>query len=85
MILENKIKDIFLDVLEQIDSKLLVEKLTNDVVLLQSGLDSLGFAILVATLEDELDYDPFTMMDNAIYPRTFGEFVEIYERFNPNK
>ena len=85
MILKNKIKEIYLDVLEQTDSKLLVEELTKDVVLLQSGLDSLGFAILVATLEDELDYDPFTMMDEAIYPSTFGEFVEIYERFNPNK
>ena len=85
MILQNKIKEIFLDVLEQTDSKLLVDELTNDVILLQSGLDSLGFAILVATLEDELDYDPFTMMEDAVYPTTYGEFIEIYERFNPNK
>ena len=85
MILENKIKEIYLDVLEQTDSKLLVDELSSDVVLLQSGLDSLGFAILVATLEDELDYDPFTMIEDAVYPSTFGEFVEIYERFNPNK
>lgn len=50
-------------------------------VLLDSGLDSLGFAILVARLEEELGYDPFTMMDDPVYPETFGELVEIYKRF----
>lgn len=30
-----------------------------DTVLLESGLDSLGFAILIARLEEELGYDPF--------------------------
>ncbi|MEX1222000.1 MAG: acyl carrier protein [Idiomarina sp.] len=52
-------------------------------VLLESGLDSLGFAILVARLEEELGYDPFSLMDEPVYPRTFGEFVAIYERFAP--
>lgn len=52
-------------------------------VLLQSGLDSLGFAILVTQLEQELGYDPFTLMEQAVYPTTFGEFVSIYERFAP--
>ncbi|MEA1955432.1 MAG: phosphopantetheine-binding protein [Campylobacterota bacterium] len=79
------IEEKFLDVLEQIDSQLTVPRLTNDVVLLESGLDSLGFAILIATLEEELDFDPFTMMDEPIYPTTFGEFVDIYEKINPNK
>ena len=50
-----------------------------------SGLDSLGFAILVATLEEKLEFDPFTMMDEPLYPSTFGEFVSIYEKMNPNK
>lgn len=57
--------------------------LKEDTVLLESGLDSLGFAILVARLEDDLGYDPFVMMDKPIYPRTLGEFVEIYQRFAP--
>lgn len=52
-------------------------------VLLESGLDSLGFAILVARLEEELGYDPFTMMTEPSYPHTFGEFIEIYERYAP--
>ena len=85
MTLKEKIEEIFLNVLEQTDSSLLVEKLSAEVVLLESGLDSLGFAILVATLEEELDYDPFTMLDEPIYPTTFGEFVDIYEKMNPNK
>jgi len=48
-------------------------------VLLDSGLDSLGFAILVARLEEELSLDPFSSMTNAVYPRTLVEFVTIYE------
>lgn len=57
--------------------------LKNETVLLESGLDSLGFAILVARLEEELGYDPFVMMDEPVYPRTLGEFIEIYQRFAP--
>ncbi len=53
--------------------------LTDDLVLLQSGLDSLGFAILVARLEAELGFDPFRELTTAVYPRTFGEFVHLYE------
>ena len=34
--------------------------LSGDLVLLDSGLDSLCFAIIVARLEDELGIDPFT-------------------------
>ena len=83
--IKNTIKKTYLEVLEQIGAELTVPELNNDVVLLESGLDSLGFAILVATLEDELDYDPFTLMEDAVYPTTFGEFVDIYEKMNPNK
>ena len=34
--------------------------LRDDLVLLDSGLDLLGFAVLVARLEDRLGVDPFT-------------------------
>ena len=57
--------------------------LTDETVLLESGLDSLGFAILVARLEEELGYDPFVMMDEPVYPRSLGEFFETYQRFAP--
>jgi len=55
--------------------------LNDETILLESGLDSLGFAILVARLEEELGFDPFVIMDQPVYPRTLGEFVEIYQRF----
>jgi acyl carrier protein len=54
--------------------------LTHDLVLLESGLDSLCFAIIVATLEDELGFDPFTENEDVFFPVTFGDFVRFYER-----
>ncbi len=57
--------------------------LTNDTVLLETGLDSLGFAIFVSSLEEELGFDPFTLSEDAYYPQTFSEFVAFYERFRP--
>lgn len=85
MIIKDVIKEKYMDVLEQIGSELTVSELTDNIILLESGLDSLGFAILVATLEDELEYDPFTMMEEAVYPTTFGEFVAIYQKMDPKK
>lgn len=61
----------------------LVEPLTSETVLLESGLDSMGFAVLVTRLEEELGYDPFVLMDEPVYPRTLEDFVAIYERFRP--
>lgn len=54
-------------------------QLTDDTVLLQSGMDSLGFAVLVARLEEETGCDPFSASTEAYYPRTLGEFVRFYE------
>lgn len=59
------------------------ESFSDDLVLLKSGLDSLGFAILVTRLEQDLGYDPFTLTEEAVYPTTFGELIEIYQRFAP--
>ncbi len=61
----------------------LTQELTNDTVLLESGLDSLGFAILVSRLEEELGYDPFSLVDDPFYPATLGEFVSFYEQNKP--
>ena len=57
-----------------------IAPLTGDLVLLESGLDSLCFAIIVATLEDELGYDPFTASEDVFFPVTFGQFVRFYGR-----
>ena len=70
----------FNEVLEQTNPEHKVyDKLDDDLVLLDSGLDSLGFAILVALLDEELGYDPFQIMEEPIYPTTFDEFLKIYE------
>jgi hypothetical protein len=53
--------------------------LADELVLLECGLDSLCFAILVAQLEDELGFDPFTASEDAYFPVTFGDFVAFYE------
>lgn len=59
-------------------------ELANDTVLLDTGLDSLGFAILVTRLEEELGYDPFSLSTEAYYPQTFGEFLKFYADNKPN-
>ena len=56
----------------------LIDNINDNTVLLQSGLDSLGFAMLVAQLEEDLGIDPFSQMQIAVYPHTFAEFVGIY-------
>jgi acyl carrier protein len=61
-----------------------IPQLDDDTVLLETGLDSLGFAVLVTRLEEELGYDPFTLMTEAVYPRTVAEFVSVYERYAPS-
>lgn len=53
--------------------------LQDDLILLDSGLDSLCFAILVARLEDKLGYDPFSESDDVYFPVTFGDFVKFYD------
>ena len=53
--------------------------LTDDLVLLESGLDSLSFAILVAHLEDALGMDPFSTSDDVSFPVTLGQFIKFYE------
>ena len=54
-------------------------RLTDDLVLLESGLDSLGFAILVTRLEDALGVDPFSASEDVEFPVTLADFVNIYE------
>jgi acyl carrier protein len=54
--------------------------LTDRLHLLDSGLDSLCLAVIVARLEQSLGVDPFTTDENLLPPETFGEFVELYER-----
>jgi acyl carrier protein len=52
--------------------------LTDTVPLLETGLDSLCIAVLVAQLEDETGLDPFSSQ-NAPIPVTLGDFIRLYE------
>ncbi len=54
--------------------------INRDTVLLDCGLDSLCFAIIVARLEDELGVDPFASAEEFIFPETFGDLADFYER-----
>lgn len=56
--------------------------LSDDLSLVDSGLDSLGFAILVSRLEDELGFDPFTEGDQTSYPLTLGDLIDMYVKAN---
>ena len=61
------------------EQKVRLAPLSDDLNLLDSGLDSLCFAILVARLEDSLGVDPFTASDDITFPVTLGDLVQAYE------
>jgi acyl carrier protein len=72
--LKEKILVTLADVYQRSNQKAL-PPLTDESVLLETGLDSLGFAVLVTRLEEELGYDPFTLCSRAIYPiRSVAEY-----------
>lgn len=76
--LRTRILDLMQEISESTGTKL-VDDLGDETPLLKSGLDSLGFAILVSRLEEELKFDPFVEMEQAVYPKTVGEFISVYE------
>ncbi len=53
--------------------------LSDSVPLLETGLDSLCIAILVAALDDQFNLDPFGTDGNVGVPVTLGEFIRLYE------
>jgi acyl carrier protein len=53
--------------------------LTDDLPLLNSGLDSLCIAVLVASLDDNLGIDPFDGDRDIPLPVTLGDFIALYE------
>jgi len=56
------------------------QELHPDMVLADTGLDSLGFATLVVAMERDFGLDPFGGSDDIIYPETFGELVILYNQ-----
>ena len=61
------------------EQKVSLPLLRDDLLLSETGFDSLAFAILVARLEDDIGIDPFTVAEDAVFPYTVGEFVRAYE------
>lgn len=53
--------------------------LSDDIALVDTGLDSLCLAILVARLEDRLGIDPFSTSDHTDLPITLVDFIRSYE------
>jgi acyl carrier protein len=58
-------------------------ELSDGLILLESGLDSLCFAIIVTHLEDKLGCDPFTVTENIQFPITLADFIKLYEDAAP--
>ncbi len=56
-----------------------LSRLIPELKLLDSGLDSLCFALIVARLEDALGFDPFEAGEEMRFPVTYGDFVRMYE------
>jgi hypothetical protein len=62
-----------------LEQKRKLARLSDDLKLLESGLDSLSFALIVARLEDSVGFDPFDSDEEMKFPVTFGDFVQLYE------
>jgi acyl carrier protein len=77
MSMRSDIITLFEQVAREQDKK--VVPITDDLGLLESGLDSLCFAIIVARLEDTLGLDPFSTAEEIGFPVTVGDFIKLYE------
>jgi acyl carrier protein len=79
MLIRNVILSHFEQVAKEQDRQL--EPLRDNLPLLESGLDSLCLAIVVARLEDKLGVEPFSAAaaEDLPFPTTIGEFVGFYQ------
>jgi hypothetical protein len=53
--------------------------LSDNLALIESGLDSLCLAVVVDRLEMSLGLDPFSTAEDARFPVTVGDFITFYE------
>jgi acyl carrier protein len=77
MTVRSEIESQFKYVAKEHDKRLAL--LTDDLELVDSGLDSLCFAVVIVRLEAALGIDPFSVSEDSVFPVTFGEFVKFYE------
>jgi acyl carrier protein len=57
--------------------------LTDELKLTECGLDSLGFVLVVASLEELVKIDPFQTDEEIDFPLTLRDFIALYERHVP--
>jgi acyl carrier protein len=77
MSVRSEILDQFKQVAQEQDKQLGL--LSDESPLLNLGLDSLCFAIIVSRLETALRVDPFSENTGAPFPVKLGEFIRFYE------
>ena len=77
MSVRSSILDLFKQVAHEQDKRL--GPLSDELPLLDSGLDSLCFAILVSRLETVLGVDPFSENTDSPFPVYLGEFIRFYQ------
>jgi hypothetical protein len=77
MSVRSEILDQFKQVAHEHDRQL--APLSDELPLLDSGLDSLCFAIIVTRLEAVLGVDAFSENEDAPFPVNVGEFIRFYE------
>ena len=82
-----EIKSIITKVFKEVYSKenkgKKLSSINDDDILLDIGIDSLSYAVIVLRLEEELGFDPFTISKEAYYPQTFSDFVKFYDKNKP--
>lgn len=76
---QDSIRAVIVSQIEQIrgSSKNGLLPLTDNLNLLDTGLDSLGVAVLVVRLDDALGIDPFGQLTSL--PATLGDLISLYE------
>ena len=82
MSVRSEILDQFKQVAHEQDMPLR-QLVSDELPLLDLGLDSLCFAIIVSRLETVLGVDPFSANEGAPFPVNLGEFIRVYENAVP--
>ena len=83
MDIKNIIENVMKEVYSKENNGRKLKKISEEDILLDLGIDSLSYAIVVLRLEEELGYDPFIISKEAFYPQKFGELVKFYVDNNP--
>ena len=75
------IQAVILATIEQVASEQSkpLKELHKSLLLIDSGLNSLCLAVIVAKLEDELGVDPFSADVAVPFPKTVGDLIACYE------